>query len=149
MGTQDDVEAAVRDLSRIGIDSPDVSLGDGPHDHAPDAPVAAYPRTGWDGLLTQRTDADVVLDVRRRDEYADSHVEGAVNVPLHELLTHLDQVPHERLFVHCGSGYRAGVAASLLQRAGRDVVHVDATFGDAADSGVPMAETAGAHAGRD
>jgi rhodanese-related sulfurtransferase len=40
--------------------------------------------------------------------------------------------------VHCNSGYRAGVAASLLQRAGRDVVHIDARFRDAAAAGIPM-----------
>ncbi len=28
-------------------------------------------------------------------------------------------------WVHCRSGYRAGIAASLLQRAGRTVVHLD------------------------
>jgi hydroxyacylglutathione hydrolase len=38
------------------------------------------------------------------------------------------------VWVHCESGYRSGVAASLLQRAGRDVVHVDARFRDAASS---------------
>ena len=27
--------------------------------------------------------------------------------------------------MHCQSGYRAGIAASLLHRMGRDVVHVD------------------------
>ena len=49
----------------------------------------------------------------------------------------MDEVPAGKLWVHCGTGYRAGVAASLLQRAGRDVVHLDAKFEDARKSGVP------------
>lgn len=138
-GSRSEVQDAIRDLSRIGIDSPDVALGDTPSMMAPAAPTASYPRVDWTGMLDQRADGDVVLDVRRTDEYATSHVQGAVNLPLHELLTRLDEVPDARLWVHCGSGYRSGVAASLLQRAGKDVVHVDAMFDQAIDSAVPMA----------
>jgi rhodanese-related sulfurtransferase len=41
--------------------------------------------------------------------------------------------------VHCGSGYRSGVAASLLERAGHDVVQVDDAFDRAAAAGLPVA----------
>jgi rhodanese-related sulfurtransferase len=58
---------------------------------------------------------------------------------VHQLLARLEEVPAGKLWVHCGSGYRAAVAASLLQRAGRDVVHVDARFGDAEAAGVELA----------
>ena len=139
-GTREDVEKAIRDLSRIGIDSPDAAIGDSPEQLAPGAPTSTYPRVDWSGMLAQRPAGDVVLDVRRDDEYAGSHVEGAVGIPLHELLTRIDEVPEGRLWVHCGSGYRAGVASSLLQRAGRDVVHVDSMFDDAAPAGVPLVE---------
>ncbi|WP_427134828.1 MBL fold metallo-hydrolase [Pseudarthrobacter sp. S9] len=138
VGSRGDVENAIRDLSRIGIDSPDAAVGTDPHALAPQAAVASYPRVGWDGVLAGRAGGDTVLDVRRADEYAASRVAGAVNVPLHELLLRLDGVPAGRLWVHCASGYRSGIAASLLQRAGRDVVHIDARFGDAAAAGIPM-----------
>lgn len=142
VGTREDVEDAVRDLARIGFDSLEVGIGDSPSALAPAAPTASYPRVDWPGMLAQRPAGDVVLDVRRRDEFDADHVDGAVNVPLHELLTRMHDVPDARLWVHCGSGYRAGVGASLLQRAGHDVVHVDAMFGEAADAGVPMAAPA-------
>lgn len=138
VGAHEDVENAIRDLSRIGIDSPDAAVGTDPRALAPGAPVADYSRADWDGLLQERTANETVLDVRRTDEFAASRLAGAVNVPLHELLSRLDEVPQGRLWVHCESGYRAGVAASLLQRAGRDVVHVDAMFDDAETAGVPM-----------
>ncbi len=138
VGARSDVEDAIRDLSRIGIDSPDAAIGTEPHALAPNAAVASYPRVDWEGMLRDRPEGEPILDVRRIDEFASSRLAGSVNVPLHELLSRMDEVPAGRIWVHCGSGYRAGVAASLLQRAERDVVHIDAAFDEAAPSGVPM-----------
>lgn len=138
VGSREDVGNAIRDLSRIGIESPDAALGSEPHALAPEAALASYPCVGWDGVLAGRADGDIVLDVRRADEFAASRVAGAVNVPLHELLLRLDDIPAGKLWVHCTSGYRAGVAASLLQRAGRDVVHIDAGFADAGAAGIAL-----------
>lgn len=140
VGARSDVEDAIRDLSRIGIDSPDAAIGTEPHALAPDAPVASYPRVGWEEMLRDRAENEPLLDTRRIDEFASSRLAGSMNVPLHELLSRMDEIPAGKIWVHCGSGYRAGVAASLLQRAGRDVVHIDAAFDDAAATGVPMAE---------
>ncbi|HEY8699552.1 MAG TPA: MBL fold metallo-hydrolase [Arthrobacter sp.] len=132
VGGRTDVQNAIRDLSRIGIESPDAALGTDPAALAAGTAVAHYPRVGWAEMLRQRSPGDVVLDVRRSDEYDDGHVAGALNVPLHELLSRIDEVPAGKVWVHCASGYRSGVAASLLQRAGRDVVHVDAKYRSAA-----------------
>ncbi|MHA7222365.1 MBL fold metallo-hydrolase [Arthrobacter sp. RHLT1-20] len=138
VGSREDVENGIRDLSRIGIDSPDAAVGTDPHALAPQAAVVSYPRVGWDGVLAGRAPADTVVDVRRRDEFAASRVAGAVNVPLHELLLHLEEVPAGKVWVHCQTGYRAGIAASLLDRAGREVVHIDAKFGEAEAAGIPV-----------
>jgi glyoxylase-like metal-dependent hydrolase (beta-lactamase superfamily II)/rhodanese-related sulfurtransferase len=139
VGSREDVENAIRDLSRIGIDSPDAALGEDPRALAPDAAVSSYPRVDWEGMLAERQPDEVILDVRRADEHKASRIEGAVNIPLHELLTRLDEVPSGRLWVHCGSGYRSGVAASLLERAGHDVVQIDDAFDRAAAAGLPVA----------
>ena len=61
-----------------------------------------------------------------------------MNVPLHELLDRLDEVPPGSVHVHCESGYRASIAASLLDRAGRDVVVVDDDFEHARTAGLAM-----------
>ncbi|OLT10542.1 MBL fold metallo-hydrolase [Kocuria sp. CNJ-770] len=138
VGSREDVENAIRDLSRIGIDSPDAALGEDPRRLAPGAAVSSYPRVGWQDVLADRPADEPILDVRRADEYQDSHIPGAINIPLHELLPRLGELPAGRLWVHCGSGYRSGVAASLLERAGRDAVHIDAMFDEAERSGVPL-----------
>ena len=55
-----------------------------------------------------------MLDVRRRLEWAESHIDGAVHIPLHELLQRADEVPAGELWVHCAAGYRASIATSIL-----------------------------------
>ncbi len=37
-----------------------------------------------------------VIDVRNRDDYRDTHVPGAVNIPLHELSEHVSDLPEDR-----------------------------------------------------
>ncbi|MGB3258198.1 MAG: rhodanese-like domain-containing protein [Ornithinimicrobium sp.] len=137
-GSEEQVAQAIRDLSRIGINSPDAAIGTGPADLAPNASTSAYPRMDWKTYVAIRPETEPLLDVRRADEFAASHLSGAVNIPLHELLTRMDEVPDGRVWVHCGSGYRAGVAASLIERAGKDPVHIDAAFSDAASAGITL-----------
>lgn len=63
----------------------------------------------------------VVVDVRRETEFADGHVAGAVNIPLNEMTdpgTMANIQENQNLYVHCASGYRSVIAASLLKRQG-------------------------------
>ena len=80
----------------------------------------------------------VVLDVRRADEHAKARIDGAVNVPIHELPRRLDEVPAGEVWVHCAGGYRASVAASFLSAAGRHPVAVDDTFDHAEHVGLHL-----------
>ena len=38
----------------------------------------------------------LVIDVRNRDDYDETHVRGAVNIPLHELSEHVSNLPQDR-----------------------------------------------------
>jgi hydroxyacylglutathione hydrolase len=120
---------------RDGWDHPDAVLGS-PLQVLPGHPVHSYRRVGWSEVLSE--EPALVLDVRRTDEHAAGHLPGALNIPLHELLARTEEVPDGPVWVHCGSGCRAGVAASVLDRAGRDVVHVDASFDEAAGAGLAV-----------
>ncbi len=66
--------------------------------------------------------------MRRDSEWADSHLDGAVHIPLHELAGRLGELPDGEIWVHCQSGYRAAIAASMLAARGRDVVAVYDSF---------------------
>lgn len=61
----------------------------------------------------------VVLDVRTVKEWQDKHIAGSDNIPLPHLEERLLEVPRDRqVVVHCASGYRSSIAASLLARHG-------------------------------
>jgi rhodanese-related sulfurtransferase len=69
---------------------------------------------------------DVTLvDVREIDEFANARVDGAINVPLSELSTRVDDVPSDTtVYVMCLSGGRSAQAVAWLEQHGRDVVNV-------------------------
>ena len=63
----------------------------------------------------------IVVDVRKPVEFAEGHLQDAVNIPLHEMADPGSMANFEdkhNLYVHCGGGYRSVIAASLLKRQG-------------------------------
>jgi rhodanese-related sulfurtransferase len=61
----------------------------------------------------------IILDVRSAQEWSQDHLEGAMHIPLPQLLRRLGGFPREApLVVVCGSGYRSSIAASLLESEG-------------------------------
>ena len=70
--------------------------------------------------------AFVLLDVRAQPEFDQGHLEGATHLYLGELPERLDELPRDQEIVtFCGSGQRALIAASVLQRAGFESVTVN------------------------
>jgi hydroxyacylglutathione hydrolase len=68
--------------------------------------------------------APVVIDVRSDAERAGGHVAGSIGIPLSHLEERAREIPAGRpLVVHCEGGYRSAIAASLLQKLGREGVH--------------------------
>lgn len=115
------LEAAADDLAQIGVERVAVHVLE---DAAATDTSTGYRRVTW-GEMTWPLGERVLLDVRHADETAESHVPGSVAIPLPELAQRVGDVPPGEVWVHCRSGYRAAVAAGILARAGRRVVHVD------------------------
>ncbi|MDN3648583.1 rhodanese-like domain-containing protein [Reinekea marina] len=63
-----------------------------------------------------------LIDVRSPAEYQQGHAQGAINVPVDQLAIQLSNGMNlektESITVYCLSGGRAGVAKTLLERAG-------------------------------
>jgi glyoxylase-like metal-dependent hydrolase (beta-lactamase superfamily II)/rhodanese-related sulfurtransferase len=133
------VAEAQRELVRIGIDRLQGAATGTPQDWT-DEELGTFQRAEFADLAQVRHHREVaVLDVRRASEYADGHIDGAVNIPLHDLLRRLGEVPAGEVWVHCAGGYRASIAASVIAAAGTRVVAVDDSFGEhAAAAGLPI-----------
>ena len=136
--TPEQVAEAQRELVRIGIDRPAAFATGGPGNWSGGEPLESYRRASFADLQEEDGEDLVVLDVRRRLEWTEGHLDGAVHIPLHELLDRLEEIPPGEVWVHCRSGYRASLAASILARAGRSVVAVDDEYDNASDSGLGL-----------
>ena len=76
----------------------------------------------------------VLLDVRERDEYAQGHIPGGVNLPLSELEEGAASLDKDApLFVYCLSGGRSSRAAAMLKAMGftvKDIGGISAWKGE-------------------
>jgi hydroxyacylglutathione hydrolase len=73
-----------------------------------------------------------VVDTRDEHEWAAGHVPGAVHLYVPDVSHRAGEIPTEApVAVHCASGYRAGIAASLLEQAGLNrIIHVNGPYSD-------------------
>jgi hydroxyacylglutathione hydrolase len=135
--TEDQVAQARRELVRIGVDElSGAAVGD-VHTLAAGEPLRSYRVTDFAGLAEAMANRPVqILDARRNDERAAGHVRGSQHIPLHELAERLDEVPQGEVWVYCGSGYRASIAASVLDRPGRQVVLINDSYSSATEGGL-------------
>jgi hydroxyacylglutathione hydrolase len=126
------VEEAVRDLVRIGLDR---VVG-----YFEPAVLGQFASRGGKLVGTQEVSEKearamiergqaFVLDVRRAAEFAEGHLDGAVNIAHTRLAGRLEEVPKGRcILVNCRSGGRSGRACALLQRNGFDAVNLEGGF---------------------
>jgi hydroxyacylglutathione hydrolase len=134
--------AAARDLSLIGLDRvigyfDATALAEaGPLEKVPQMNTAELAeRLGGDGSPTV-----TVLDVRERGEWEAGHIAGAVNVPLGHLTDRVAELERDRqLVLHCQSGGRSSVAASVLRAHGfTNVINLSDGFTGWQRRGLPV-----------
>jgi hydroxyacylglutathione hydrolase len=139
--TQEEVAEAQRQMVRVGIDRPAAQAVGGIATYGAGLDRNSYPVVDLEVLAKRLADGEDVhvLDVRRHDERVDLAIAGAQHVPLHELVRRMDEIPADReVWVHCASGYRASVAASLLARGGRRPVMIDDESGRIRELGIAV-----------
>lgn len=150
--SQEQISKFQRNLARIGIDRPaGQNVGDPGSWAQEPQDLRSVERVEFPELVAAlaEDDARILVDARRRTEWQEGHAEGARHIPLHDFPDHLGQMKawseaaahagrDPRIWVSCGSGFRAMVGASLLARAGVPVVAVDDDFANASVSGLPL-----------
>jgi phage shock protein E len=92
-------------------------------------------------FLHRRRPEDVVIDVRTPEEFAQGHLEGAINIDLMvldfpEKIAQLD--PNRTYYLYCRSGNRSGQAARLLRGRGLEAYNIGG-LEDLARAGAPIA----------
>jgi len=90
-------------------------------------------------VKTFEPDENLVLDIRRETEFDEGHVENAINKPLAEINEWIRDInPSKHFFVHCASGYRSMIAASILQARGyRNFSEIQGGYGAMLKANVP------------
>ena len=144
--TPEQVEAAQRELVRVGIDRPAAAGIGGPEAWLEDpAEAEVNVRMSFDQLAEVVANASdpCILDTRQIKEWESGHVDGATFMPFYEVADRIGEIPRDRtVYVYCGSGYRASAVVSLLKREGfDDLVHIDDMFANAGKAGLPIVST--------
>jgi hydroxyacylglutathione hydrolase len=112
------IDEAWRDLIRLGYDNIKGYLSQG---------FSGYTNLGKEVAMASMVDIegfkgitsgseDFILDVRDSDSWErDGHIKGAERIYVGYLPARLDEVPRDRkVIIYCDSGYKTGIAASLL-----------------------------------
>jgi len=80
-------------------------------------------------LMAAPTETTLVLDVRSAEEFAEGHIEGAINISHKQINANLNKImafKDQTVVVHCRSGRRALSAENDLRAAGfSDLRHLD------------------------
>ncbi len=130
------VAAAQRQLARIGIGIERAAIVS-PADLTGAARVSDFA-----GLARAwRRDQLAVVDVRRTSEWDAGHIDGAIHVPLHDLPARAGELPDLPVWVHCQAGYRASIAASILQATGHAVTAVDDDLTRCGQAGLTLVQS--------
>jgi rhodanese-related sulfurtransferase len=118
MDENQDPEEAARQLARIGYDDIRGVA------RSPAEGLASFRTVGPDEYAEAARTGGQILDVRAPNEWETGFVEGAILSYLPHLAqtTPLGLDPSLPVWVACGSGYRASIAAGILQDRGFEPV---------------------------
>ena len=76
----------------------------------------------WD-KIEQLKPGDLLIDVRREDEFEAGNIAGAINIPVDELRNRLAEIPvAKNIYIYCEAGLRGYLAQRILRQNGYDKV---------------------------
>ncbi|MCB0357745.1 MAG: rhodanese-like domain-containing protein [Bdellovibrionales bacterium] len=71
------------------------------------------------GRIDHLGDDEVVLDVRRPDEYEDGHIPGSINISHTDVADKITELKkYKKIYIHCKAGGRARQATAVLEANG-------------------------------
>ncbi len=79
-----------------------------------------------------------IVDVRRKAEWEKGHIPGAKQLYVADLVDRVEELdPTVPVVTYCGTGYRASIASSLLEKAGFDVKNIPGSMSAWRQAGFP------------
>ena len=88
-------------------------------DQKPSAQIMQITAAELQRELDEEPGAIQIVDVRRKPEWDQAHIAGALHKPLDRVAKMLGDLDRAKpIVVHCKGGYRSAIACSLIQRAG-------------------------------
>jgi len=137
-------EEAVTRLSRVGFDHILGFLNGG---------FKAWEKSGKETDIVNRISAEQfeteikekeakIIDIRKESEYNAEHIHEAYSMPLAYINDWINRLqPEEHFYMHCGSGYRSTMAASILQSRGyRNFTEVEGGFKAISLTSIPKSD---------
>lgn len=125
---QQEVDTAVRYLIRIGYEEISGHLSHGMESWIKGGfPTAAIGASTVQEVRRRQLAGDdmLLVDLRDRRELDSGLIPGAMRLHLGELMKRSSELPADReLVLFCGSGYRGGIAASMLRNSGINNVRI-------------------------
>ena len=135
-------EEAIMRLARVGYENIKGFLDGGIANWIKSAePVETIQSITPEEFAKRSSSADMqILDARKSGEYANGHVQNAINMELAHLPTNISELHKNKTYlVHCAGGYRSMIAASLLKAKGFDnFVNVNGGFDQIKKLQVPL-----------
>ena len=72
----------------------------------------------WNELENLKPD-DILLDIRKDDEYRVGKIAHAINIPIYEIRSSLDEIPKEKnIYIYCEAGLRGYLEQRILKQNG-------------------------------
>ena len=68
----------------------------------------------------------IIVDVRTEEEYNQSHIKEAINIPYDEIDENVELDKEKNIFVYCYSGGRSAIARKTLENLGYQVYDLGA-----------------------
>ncbi len=132
-----DLIDAYRDLSRIGMESFVDGAISNQGDYLNASQKTSYPVVSFKTLSQKLNEKPFILDVRLLSDWDNSHINQSTNIPLHKLTARSKELAKDRdIWVHCAGGYRASIAASLLDKLGFSPILINDDFQTAVTLGL-------------
>jgi len=86
----------------------------------------------------KNNDTIKILDVRKPGEWSSEHLETAQHFPLDFINQHMSEIKHgQEYYLHCRSGYRSTIAASILKARGfEQLINVQSSLDEIKEAGM-------------